>query len=81
MEKDDVKKWIQKLLKDNPKQEIVIFGVSMGGATTMMTSGLKLPSQVKAFIEDCGYTNAKNEIEHEAQAILFDANFSTLPFG
>lgn len=79
MEKDDVKKWIQKLLKDNPKQEIVIFGVSMGGATTMMTSGLKLPSQVKAFIEDCGYTNAKNEIEHEAQAIYSMPTFPRFP--
>lgn len=55
--------------KDGPQSKIVIFGVSMGGATTMMTSGLKMPKQVKAYVEDCGYTNVKDEIEHEAQAL------------
>lgn len=41
----------------------------MGGATAMMTSGEKLPKQVKAIVEDCGYTNVKDEIEHEAQTL------------
>lgn len=69
MEKDDVRKWAQKIVTTNGKKSnIVIFGVSMGGATAMMTSGLTLPTQVKAIIEDCGYTNVKTELEHEAQA-------------
>jgi fermentation-respiration switch protein FrsA (DUF1100 family) len=33
----------------------------------MMTSGTKLPHQVKAFIEDCGYDTVMNEITHEAR--------------
>lgn len=70
IEKADVKKWIYKVIKKNgTNSKIVLFGVSMGGATTMMTSGEKLPSEVKAFVEDCGYTNVKDEIEHEAQSL------------
>lgn len=66
-EKYDVRKWTEKLLsKEGKDQKIVIFGVSMGGATTMMTSGLKMPKQVKAYIEDCGYTDVKSEFLHEA---------------
>lgn len=66
----DDKKWIQQIIRKNGDQsKIVMFGVSMGGATTMMVSGLHLPSQVKAFVEDCGYTNAKTEINYQAQQL------------
>ncbi|TSO25975.1 alpha/beta hydrolase [Lactobacillus sp. LL6] len=68
IEKSDVAKWIKKVIKNNGiNSKIVVSGVSMGAATTMMTSGEKLPNQVKAFVEDCGYTSVKDEIEHEAQ--------------
>lgn len=67
-EKYDVRKWIKKdLAKNGSNQKIVVFGVSMGGATTMMASGLKMPKQVKAYIEDCGYTSVKDEFLHEAK--------------
>lgn len=67
-EKYDVRKWVKKdLHKEGKNQKIVIFGVSMGGATAMMTSGIKMPYQVKAYIEDCGYTDVKSEFLHEAQ--------------
>ncbi|WP_296225906.1 alpha/beta hydrolase [uncultured Lactobacillus sp.] len=80
LEKNDVKKWAEQVIKKNgQKSKIVIFGVSMGGATTMMTSGLKLPKQVKCFIEDCGYTNAKNEIEHEAKVLYNMPAFPRFP--
>lgn len=70
VEKADVVKWARKVVKYSGKNcKIVISGVSMGGATTMMTSGEKLPKQVKAFVEDCGYTSVKDEIEHEAQSL------------
>lgn len=41
---------------------IVLHGVSMGGATVMMTSGEELPPRVAAVIEDCGYTSAYEEL-------------------
>lgn len=38
--------------------EIVVHGISMGAATTMMLSGERhLPASVKGFVEDCGYTS------------------------
>lgn len=66
-ERHDEQRWIQRIISHNgQRSQIVMFGVSMGGATTMMTSGTQLPHQVKAFIEDCGYDNVMNEINHEA---------------
>ncbi|WP_283679455.1 alpha/beta hydrolase [Lentilactobacillus sp. Marseille-Q4993] len=70
-ERLDYKKWINQVIEKNGQNsEIVVFGVSMGGATTMMTSGVKgLPDQVKAFVEDCGYTNADAEISYQAKEL------------
>ena len=36
-------------------------GVSMGAATVMMTAGEPLPPNVRAIVEDCGYTTAWEE--------------------
>lgn len=79
-EKNDVKKWIEFLLqKKGQQQQIVVYGLSMGAATAMMVSGLKLPQQVKAFVEDCGYTSVKDEIEHEAKALYNMPAFPRFP--
>lgn len=67
-ESKDYLKWVQQVIAKQGKQsQVVLFGVSMGGATTMMTSGLKTPSQLKAYIEDCGYTDAESEISYQAK--------------
>lgn len=66
-ERYDVRKWTEKLIKHNGKDsQVVIFGVSMGGATSMMTSGISMPKQVKAYVEDCGYTSLNDELNYEA---------------
>lgn len=57
-DRKDVLNWIDKVISMDPEAEIVVFGVSMGGATVMMTSGEKLPDNVKVLVEDCGYTSA-----------------------
>ena len=36
--------------------QMVVHGISMGAATTMMLSGETLPPYVKCLVEDCGYT-------------------------
>lgn len=56
----DVVDWIKSIVKENPKAQIVIHGVSMGGATTMMTTGEELPSNVVLAVEDCGFTGVKD---------------------
>lgn len=79
-ERYDERKWINRLIKENgADSQIVMFGVSMGGATTMMTSGIKLPSQVKAFIEDCGYTSVNAELMHEAKDLYGLPGFVAWP--
>ena len=53
----DVEKWIE-VAHDIFKDDfMVLHGVSMGGATVMMTSGHELPDYVRAFVEDCGYAS------------------------
>ena len=61
-DKDDIKQWID--VANNVfggHTQMVITGISMGGATTMMTSGETLPQCVKCFVEDCGYSSVWDE--------------------
>lgn len=53
--------WINKIIERDPEAQITMLGVSMGGATVMMTSGLDLPENVKCLIEDCGYSSVWEE--------------------
>lgn len=59
--------WCKMLIEENQKSEISLFGLSMGGATVMMASGEKLPSQVVNIIEDCGYTSVWDELKFQAK--------------
>ncbi len=56
----DLLDWIAKVVKMDSNAEIVLFGVSMGGATVMMASGEELPTNVKAIVEDCGYSSVSD---------------------
>ncbi len=53
----DIIDWINFLVENNPDIKIILHGVSMGAATTMMTTGEKLPENVKVAVADCGYTS------------------------
>ena len=45
--------------------QMVVHGISMGGATTMMVSGEELPDYVKCFVDDCGYTSVWDQFKKE----------------
>lgn len=62
-ERLDIVQWIQLLILRTGPASIALMGVSMGAATVMMTAGEPLPKQVKAVIEDCGYTSAWEEFK------------------
>ena len=51
--------------KYGPETKLVVHGISMGAATTMMLSGEEQPQQVKCYIEDCGYTSVWDEFSQE----------------
>lgn len=53
----DMLQWIDAIIKTDSDAEIVLFGISMGGATVMMTAGEELPPNVKVIVEDCGYAS------------------------
>lgn len=65
-DKDDIQKWIDYLIEQNPKTEIAIYGASMGGATVAELSGESLQTNVKALIEDSGYSSINKEVEYQA---------------
>lgn len=56
--------------------QMIIHGISMGAATTMMVSGEKLQPFVKCFVEDCGYTSVWDEF---AQELKGQFNLPTFP--
>lgn len=48
--------------------QMVVHGISMGAATTMMVSGEPQPEYVKCFVEDCGYTSVWDQFAKELKA-------------
>ena len=59
--------WINYIVKNNPDAKIALHGVSMGGATTMMTTGENLPSNVVCAVEDCGFTGVYDIFEDQCR--------------
>ncbi|WP_285005683.1 alpha/beta hydrolase [Lactococcus formosensis] len=67
----DYVKWINKVIEyTGQDSQIALFGVSMGGATVMFTAGEKLPSQIKAVIEDCGYSSISAELAYQLKEMF-----------
>ncbi len=66
----DVVSWIEYLNEEYDNPQIIIYGVSMGGATAMMVSGETLPSNVKCIIEDCGYASVKEELAYQGKTLF-----------
>ena len=52
----DIMMWIDYLI-ENDHKTIILYGISMGGATLLNVSAEKLPLQVKAIISDCSYSS------------------------
>ncbi|MCR5404202.1 MAG: alpha/beta hydrolase, partial [Butyrivibrio sp.] len=52
----DIKEWISLLTRRDPDAKIVIHGMSMGAATTLMTTGEALPENVKCAVADSSFT-------------------------
>lgn len=63
----DIKQWIQELpTLLGGEQRVVVHGLSMGAATTMMLSGeADLAPSVKCFVEDCGYMGVWEQFQKE----------------
>lgn len=62
----DIVTWINYIVSNNPEAQIVLHGVSMGSATTMMTTGENLPENVVCAVSDCGFTSVYDIFEDQA---------------
>lgn len=63
LEAKDYLEWIKQLIAEHGEDtEIVVYGTSLGAATTMLLAGMNPPKQVKAYIEDCGYSDLREEL-------------------
>lgn len=66
LDRKDVIQWMEianRIYGDSTS--MVVHGISMGAATTMMVSGEPQPDYVKCFIEDCGYTSVWDQFSKE----------------
>lgn len=62
-ESRDLDDWIELMLKRNPKYEIVLYGISMGGHIVMQSAAkTSVNEKVKCVIEDCGFNSMKDEL-------------------
>lgn len=66
LDRKDVMQWMETantIYGDSTR--MVVHGISMGAATTMMISGEPQQEYVKCFVEDCGYTSVWNQFSKE----------------
>ena len=65
LDRKDALGWINWIIeKCGEDVEILLHGISMGGATVLMASGLELPPQVKGIVSDCAFTSPKEVFTH-----------------
>lgn len=77
-ERKDMLGWIDQIIAEDSQAEIILFGISMGGATVMMTAGEDLPEQVKCIVEDCGYTSVWDEFSLQLKTMFGAPDFPLL---
>lgn len=64
-ERQDLLKWVEYAVERfGADTKILLYGVSMGGATVLMASELSLPANVKGIIADCPYASPLEIILH-----------------
>lgn len=80
-ERLDYLEWIDMIISQrSPDAQIIIYGQSMGAATAMMVSGEDLPENVKAIVEDCGYSDVNELFKYLMDAIFGLPSFPILNF-
>ena len=70
--------WIDYIIGSDPEAEIVLHGVSMGGAQVMMAAGEPLPENVKCIVEDCGYSSVWDEFRLQLKNVFHMPAFPLL---
>ncbi|MFS0856964.1 MULTISPECIES: alpha/beta hydrolase [Paenibacillus] len=80
LDRRDYVQWVHWVLgKVGTETEIILHGISMGGATVLMTGGEALPDQVKAIVTDCAYTSVKDELTFQLKQLYKLPAFPFIP--
>lgn len=65
-DREDCLSWSNYLIERiGQDAKLFLHGVSMGGATVLMTSGEQLPPQIKGIISDCAYTSVNAVLAYQ----------------
>lgn len=76
----DIKSWVEYILAENPDAEIVLHGLSMGGASCMIYSGRDdVPKNVVAIINDSGYVSADSYLSWKLKQTFGLPSFPIIP--
>ncbi|HAJ69939.1 MAG: alpha/beta hydrolase [Alkalibacterium gilvum] len=79
-ERKDYTLWIEQMIaRFGDEAEIALYGLSMGGATVMNVSGENLPKNVKAIVEDCGYSSVSKEMAHQLKTMYKLPQYPLIP--
>ncbi len=62
VEQYDLLDWVDWVRRETGTERIVVYGVSMGGATAAYASDKLDPAAVKAIVDDCGFTSPYDQI-------------------
>ncbi len=75
LDRKDILKWMDLVIGMDPLCEIILHGVSMGGSAVMMTAGEDMSENVKAVVEDCGYSSVWDIFSDEAKYMFHIPDF------
>ncbi len=79
-EREDLRLWIDWALENiDPDARIVLFGVSMGGASVCSVLGDELPSNVRAAVSDCAFSTARGALAFKLKSLFGLPAFPALP--
>ncbi len=80
LDREDALGWIHWVIETCGEDvEILLHGISMGGSTVLMASGLDLPKQVKGIISDCAFTSPKEVFTHVLHSMYHLPAFPVIP--
>jgi fermentation-respiration switch protein FrsA (DUF1100 family) len=68
LDRPDIRQWAELIVSRDPEAEIVLHGVSMGGAAVLMASGEELPANVKCVVSDCAYSSVWEQFANVMQS-------------
>lgn len=78
-DRKDLVSWIDLLIEEENKRDILLHGNSMGAALVLMTSGESLPKEVKGIIADSSYTSVADELSYQMKHLYNLPSFPMIP--